>query len=182
MLSKYLYVFVALLLAGCGDVSGKIKTVFDRGLDNDFARSQILAGSPTAADGHSELMIIIQLTNSDGTPVKFFKPTYEVVSGSGITSSACTISDANGISTCIAKATVPGSKRISVSNIKISLESNLIFIAPHSVSVYEISAGSRDQQKSGFSLKATVGSQAPLVNRSNGFSLYGGLEGVKASE
>ncbi len=91
-------------------------------------KTEIIASSEAPADGAAELGIIIQLKNSDNSSVADYKPTYEIVSGSGVVARECTTSDNNGFSACILKATQPGKKRLRLTNALVGLEREIEFL------------------------------------------------------
>lgn len=163
--------------SGCGKISGEISANFNR--VQDFKRSEIISNGPAVADGQSELLVVIQLMNTDGSSVKLFKPTYEVVSGTGVTTQACTTSNDNGVSTCILKANTAGTKRISVTNIKIELQADVVFSAPVAgKSMFGLISSTKNQTQSNFALSGSIGNQEPGVVKSNGtFKVYGGVQG-----
>lgn len=165
-----------ILLSGCGELSNKILATFNRG--QDFQRSEIINNGPGIADGQSELLMAIQLMNSDGSVVKQFKPTYEIISGTGVIPAACTTSNINGVSTCLLKATQPGVKRVSVTNIKITLEGDITFNTPTAKPILGLASASKKQTSGTYTLSATVGAQEPgPVKTSGTYKLFGGVQG-----
>ncbi len=127
----------------------------------------------------SELLVVIQLMNTDGSSVKLFKPTYEVTSGTGVTAQACTTSNENGVSTCVLKASVAGTKRISVTNVGINLLADVVFTAPiPGKAMFGLISATKNQTQSGFELSASIGNQEPGIVKSSGaFKVYGGVQG-----
>lgn len=168
---------IFLVVTGCGKISDKIDATFAR--VQDFKRSEIISNGPAVADGQSELLVVIQLMNTDGSSVKLFKPAYEVVSGTGVTAQACTTSNDNGVSTCVLKANTAGTKRISVTNVKIDLQADVVFSAPIAgKSMFGLISATKNQTQSNFSLSASIGNQEPGVVKSSGaFKVYGGVQG-----
>jgi hypothetical protein len=166
-----------LFVTGCGKISGEISATFNR--VQDFKRSEIISNGPAVADGQSELLVVIQLMNTDGSSVKLFKPTYEVVSGTGVTAQACTTSNDNGVSTCVLKSSEAGTKRISVTNIKIELQADVVFNSPTpGKAMFGLIAATKDQTQSNFNLKSSIGNQEPgVVKTSGAFKVYGGVQG-----
>ncbi|RYZ93632.1 MAG: hypothetical protein EOP06_00250 [Proteobacteria bacterium] len=184
MRKNLILLFLLVQLSGCGYIQGAITVLPGVRSGPDFARSQVLTGSPAAADGHSEILVALQMTNSDGTSVPFYTPTYEVLSGLGVVYSACTNSNVNGVSTCLVRATSPGIKILSFTNVKIDLQADVVFVKPASKPVLEVVAAGANVSKSGFQMSGTVGgAQARILNSTaSGWKLYGGLEGLKASQ
>ncbi len=76
---------LALFLCGCGSVSGGI-TDATAPVSQDFEKTEIIANGSVAADGVSQLLLAIQLKNSDNSSVADYQPTYDVVSGAGVVS------------------------------------------------------------------------------------------------
>ncbi len=167
---------VALLTSGCM-LSDQVHVQFDR--VQDFKRSEIISNGPAVADGQSELLVVIQLMNTDGSSVKLFKPIYEVISGTGVTAQACTTSNENGVSTCVLKSSEAGTKRISVTNIKIDLQSDVVFSAPvPGKAMFGLISATKNQTQGNFQLSASIGNQEPGVVKSSGaFKVYGGVQG-----
>jgi hypothetical protein len=163
--------------SGCGEISNQISATFKH--VQDFKRSEIISNSPAVADGQSELLVVIQLMNTDGSSVKLFKPTYEVISGAGVTAQECTTSNDNGVSTCVLKANQAGIKRVSVTNINIELQADVVFSAPiASKSLFGLISANKVQNQGNFSLSGSIGNQEPGLPRTNGvFKLYGGVQG-----
>lgn len=165
------------IFSGCGKISNQISATFNH--VQDFKRSEIISNGPAVADGQSELLVVIQLMNTDGSSVKLFKPTYEVVSGVGVTAQECTTSNDNGVSTCVLKANQAGIKRISVTNIKIDLQADVVFTAPTaSKALFGLISVNNVQNQANFKLSGSIGNQEPGVPKINGvFKVYGGIQG-----
>lgn len=169
---------LCLLLTSCGKLSGQIEAVFTRPKVQDFKKSEIIQNGPGIADGQSALTVAISLMNSDGSVVPQFKPTYDIVSGTGVLPAACTTSNNNGISTCLLKATQAGVKKLSVTNIQIPLEADLIFTNPQFKPIFGFVAADKKQSTGTYTLSATIGSQEPgIVKTSGTHKLYGGVQG-----
>lgn len=152
----------------------------------DFARSEIISNGPVLADGSSEMIVVIQLMNSDGTPIKFFKPSYEIKAGAGVQGSECTTSNIHGVSTCVLKSTQQGVKKFVVTNVKIALEKDLVFLPPTpkgAVTGLVPAAKYKSKAVTGHELTGTIGSvHSEAVKRSpTGWKLYGGPEGNAVS-
>ncbi len=147
---------------------------------SDFARSEIIPNGPGVADGQSELRVVIQLMNSDGSSVSLYKPTYEITQGGGVQAQECTTSNNNGVSTCILKSTQAGAKTLKVTNINIDLAKEVVFLTPGSMNSGGLTVGGGTKNSaSGIKLHAAGGGNQPkgLNTTSSGFKLYGGPEG-----
>jgi hypothetical protein len=169
---------LSLIFVACGKLSSQIEASFKRPSTQDFAKSEIINNGPGIADGQSELLVVIQLMNSDGTSVALFKPTYEIIAGTGVTASACITSNVNGVSTCVLKSVQAGLKRISVTNIPITLNADVLFNQPAGKSLFGLTSASKTQTQSGYKLSATVGSEVPgAIKKSGTYNLYGGFQG-----
>ncbi len=158
-------------------VSDQVQAQFDR--VQDFKKSEIISNGPAVADGQSELLVVIQLMNTDGSAVKLFKPAYEVIAGSGVSAQACTSSNENGVSTCVLKASLAGTKTISVTNIKIDLKADVVFNAPIAgKAMFGLISATKNHSQNGFNLSASIGNQEPKPVQSSGaFKVYGGVQG-----
>jgi hypothetical protein len=181
---KFVIGFLASIsLMGCGKLSNQISATFKTPSILDFKKSEIINNGPGISDGQSELLVVIQLTNSDGSSVKSFKPAYEVVSGLGVSTAPCTTSNANGVSTCVLKSSLPGTKQISITNINIELKANIVFNAPAaSKELFGLTSAEKTQTQGNFKISATIGSQEPGVLKTSGvFKLYGGVQGEQFS-
>ena len=116
---------LALLLANCSmdiaieDISGP-----------DFLKSKVLSSTTGIADGVSDLVVNVELRNSNDTLVVGHIPTIDLLSGNGITLLDCTASNDNGISTCRLRSTIPGIATISIENIPIELDHDVKFDPP----------------------------------------------------
>lgn len=171
---------VTLGALGCNNkITGKI------GLSSfapDFKKSQIISNSPGIADGVSNVVLVVQLINSDNSIVVGFTPTLALTNSLGVNSSACTASNSNGVSTCVLRSSVAETVQVSVSNVQsIMLKTNVVFAAP-TVSPTQTSTvpsvAYNSTSASGHSISATIGGQSPLVNTSgNGAKLFGGVLG-----
>jgi hypothetical protein len=169
-----------LWLSACGPIDGKIH-LWGSTLP-DFARSEIIQNGPAIADGSSELLVAVNLMNTDGSSVKLFKPTYEIVSGGGVQGSECTTSNNNGISTCILKSTQAGVKKFSVTNIRIKLERDVVFTPPEKPGLTSaIVSAAKFNKKSaqGHELSGSVGSlhSQAVITGTSGWKIFGGPEG-----
>lgn len=176
VLKQLMPVCVSLAFTACGSVNVEISH-FLRGT-NDFKKSEILTNGPKIADGQSELLVIVHLVNSDGTEVSGHKPTYKVVSGTGLSPSTCTTSNYNGISICLIKSVHPGTKKISVDNINTQLEAELLFTAPAAKPILGLISSAKNQTQGTYSLSASIGNQEPFAVKTSGtLTLYGGVQG-----
>ncbi len=172
------FIFLTFLfLVNCS--KGTITGTFKHASIQDFKKSEIISNGPAAADGQSDLLIVIQLTNSDSTPVVGFRPTYTVVSGGGVTALPCTTSNSNGVSTCILRSTQVGVKTILVNNVAIVLKSDVVFTTPMGRSVFGAIAGAKKitSTDSRYELLGNFGNQEPgAVKTSGRYTLKGGVQ------
>lgn len=98
--------------------------------DNDFKLSSVLAETVGVADGITDLILTLELKNSNGSLVKFFTPQISLLSGSGVTSLGCSKSNELGISTCRFRSNTPTTALVSLENILIELTEEIVFEAP----------------------------------------------------
>lgn len=112
---------------GC-DLSNQIKGSINAPFEDDFLKTEIIANGPIPADGATPLVLAIQLKNSNNHPVKNYKPLYDVTASAGIVAGDCTTSDVHGVSVCIVKSTVAGTKTVTLTNAKIGLTKNIDFV------------------------------------------------------
>ena len=168
------------LLASCGNVSSNVSYDYTRTTAVDFKNSQIISNGPQAADGATNLLVVISLLNSNNTPVVGFTPTYEIVSGLGVTASPCTSSNSNGVSTCILRSAQTGIKRLRVTNVTtIALSADVTFSAPSGVkSRFDMSLASSGKMSGGaYSFIGTVGGLKGQKISNSGYSFFGGVQG-----
>ncbi|RYZ93359.1 MAG: hypothetical protein EOP06_01205 [Proteobacteria bacterium] len=175
----------AILLSStsCSKLGSGVSFEFDKQA-TDFAKSQIITNGPQAADGVSPLLIVISLQNSNNTPVVNFTPTYQVVSGSLVVSAPCTSSNSNGVSTCILKSHVPGTKRILVDNIIINLTADVVFTLPPAgrSTIAFVSSTKKPQSVGAYKFSGTIGNSDSGIKKQSGtYSFYGSLQGQESS-
>jgi hypothetical protein len=177
----------ALVLSGCGAVKNWIGSSGPGGSNsiNDFLKTQILVSSPAQADGISPLVFVIQLKNSNDTPVANYVPTYTIRDGSGvIVPSSCTSSDADGISVCLLKSTVPGSKTLQLTNALAGLTTTVDFSSSTTTGKAVVVSGSKAHSTTsgGFSAQWAVGSPAKGVSltSSGGYKVTLSLQGASS--
>ena len=146
----------ALFCGGCVKLSGGILS-FSK--PNDFLRTEFAVAGSEIADGTSSLLVGLQLKNSDNLPVGAYKPEFRIASGAGVNSSGCTTSDANGISACVLRSTVPGEKVLELTNAKVGLKQTVLFTAPVGAKTGKIVAGASTSLSTaqGAKLMASVG-------------------------
>ena len=169
-----------LVLAGC-NISGKATVDFKIPTGPDFKRSVIISSGPVAADGVSPLLVVVDLLNSDGTPVVLFTPTYEIQSGLGVVASECTPSNTNGAATCILKSLQPGVKHLAVTNVKIALEKDLTFTSPSgapSLNIVGAASSTTLASAQGDSAQIKIGTTIPnkKISTQDGYSIQFGLK------
>ncbi|MCM2282058.1 MAG: hypothetical protein NDI61_09450 [Bdellovibrionaceae bacterium] len=115
-------------LLGCS-IEGSIRHLNQKG-QIDFALTEMIAGPAAPADGTSSVIVAVHLKNSDNSVVPSYRPEMQAASGLGLSIQACTLSDQNGISACILKATIPGTKRVRLTNARTGLETDVTFLSP----------------------------------------------------
>jgi hypothetical protein len=177
--ARFAFAALSLLIAGgCAKIDGQIHSTFNRSLLQDFEKSEIITNGPAAADGQSELLVVIQLKNSNQTPVSDYKPIYAVTSGLGVAAGECTTSNVNGVSTCVLKSTQAGTKHIAVTNVKIALEKDVVFTQPTTKSSLELLADGKSKTSGSYKFSGTIGSQSPGIVKSSGhYQFFGGVQG-----
>lgn len=152
----------------------------------DFLKTEIISNGPGTADGISELIVVVQLKNSDLSVVSGYKPTYEITAGGGVITSECTESLTNGLSYCVLRATQSGVKRLRLTNARIGLEKDVIFDPKQGgLDVQGIIAGSlqKGTTASGYQIESSTGG---LVNEiqtstSDGYIMYSTVQGALIS-
>ncbi len=175
-------VLVALGLVSCGEGKGTIEELNARALVNDFAKSEIVSNGPGIADGKTELIMVVRLVNGNDTSVVGYRPTYEVASGAGVIPSECTRSDNVGAAICVVRATIPGTKRLSVNNVKIELKKDVDFLAPPdkgNTSGLVVGALPNNTGTSGYVLQGSIESSPagqPKISTS-GWKMSGSVQG-----
>jgi hypothetical protein len=173
-------IVLVLLSSGCVKISGSITNLLGQ---NDFLKTEFIVGGPQPADGVSQLLVGLQLKNSDNRSVPGYKPAYQVVSGSGVITSACTTSDANGISACIIKSVQSGQKTLELTNAKVGLRQNVLFENPHGSKTTNIISGAEFHRSTtlGSKVSASLGNATQGIKRTTtagyivNFSLHGSV-------
>ena len=176
---------VAALLAPMALFScGKLSYSYTKTNSTDFAKSQVITNGPAVADGSSQLLVVIQLMNSDNSVVVDYQPTLEITSGSGVTASPCTKSNANGVSTCVLKSVLAGTKRLAVTNISIVLQADAVFSQPSTDRLRVGLAAAGGLRSSGAAkLSASLSfNEAGAANKNGSAVLYGGVMGEVTSK
>lgn len=184
--SMWIAVAFALSTAACGNVKGGI---FRRGASStepDFLKTEIIANGSAVADGISELVVGIQLKNSDLSVVADYKPTYKIVSGFGVVAGECTKSLANGMSYCLLKATQPGVKRMRLENARVGLERDLVFdptAGKPGVRGLVTSSQPFGQTAGGYKIESSTGSnpKETKVSTSDGYKVFLNVQGTLSS-
>lgn len=189
---RFLLVFVASLfltpLFGC-NVNNQIKGRYGSGsTGNDFGKSEIVVNGTGIADGSTPLYVLVRLVNSDGSVIAGFRPEYQILSGSGVITAPCTLSDVNGVAVCALKANLPGMKSMKVTNLGVTLglQSSFEFIAVAAKgSVAGLSSsGSAQQVASGYLVHASVSGWTSSIYQEtgSGYKVYTSLQGSIDSE
>lgn len=183
---------LAAVLTACGkadvgveDASPASKVV------NDFLKTEILLRDDSAgvADGVTELYVLVRLMNSNSKVVKGFRPTYEISVGDGVIVTSCSESDANGISVCPLKATIPGVKTFSLLNVaKLVLKKDVTFDPkPAGQAFGFVAAGKTAVSATKWKVQAAIGQELSSVKVTSqpngaGWKLYGTVQGNLISE
>lgn len=177
LLSVTTWLFTALFVANCSiDVS------IDDISPNDFLKSSILATSRGVGDGQTDATVAILLKNSDGSLVTNYRPTFNFIdnngstaSGSGITFSECSISSAEGISTCVIRSVLVGTRRILFNNISIDLVGDVFFDPPEHEGTFlqVVSSAQINVDASGYSVTSHTGNAfSGLKQEVNGYTIF----------
>jgi hypothetical protein len=166
------YACIFAFTSGCS-LKGGLKRLKGR---VDFEKTEIIASDIGIADGSDELVVAIQLKNSDNSVVEEYKPQYQVVSGSVAYQGPCTKSSNLGISVCILKAIQPGTKKLRLLNAKVGLEKEVLFALRGTQSTTSLVAASGVQIPTSGGYKANL-SVGPWVNSKavqtpNGYKVY----------
>jgi len=167
-------------LGACVKISGSLTKL---GGKNDFLKTEFIVGGPQPADGVSQLLVGLQLKNSDNHAVANYQPTYEITSGGGVITSSCTTSDSNGISACVLKAIQPGQKTVSLTNAKVGLKQNVLFENPSGAKAANLISGATFHNTTPLGSKVSVsfGNSTQGVKRTTAagyivnFSMHGSI-------
>jgi hypothetical protein len=168
-------VTLSFLFAGCsGNLDGEVNANFKTA---DLQKAKIVVSGSAYADGQTELLMDIYLTNSDDTVVKGYRPEYEVVSGGGVITSDCSKSNESGIASCVLKATQAGVKRIRVKKVKVDLQQDVTFVdPPFGRAAMGLATAAGIRSTGIYVLDASVGGSAPHGRiKSGNYEIYGGI-------
>ena len=143
-----------LVAQGCGKLSLELPTKI-----NDFLKTEIIVGGSNLANGSSDMYIIVQLKNSDSSPVVDYKPQYNMTPLTGLSVLACTSSTSNGVSVCTVRSTSAGFKTFKLTNAKVGLSKVVEFVNPSSGQVLNLVAGAKMDMTTaaGHKVKLTAG-------------------------
>ena len=183
--SKFKTCFVALAVSSLFLTACKFEGgVF--GLDsNDFLASKVVSSSTGVADNKTQLVVVLEFANSDGTKVSGFTPTFSAVM-TGLTALGCTVTDSSGISTCRFTSSETGSTLFSVTNLSvISLQKEINFVPTSQPSMAEIVSGGNVKQTGtgGWTASSTIGPAFGQPKQSgSGFSVFVGFQGSMATQ
>lgn len=148
----------------------------------DFQKTEIIAGGPVEADGTSQLLVAIHLKNSDNTPVSNYLVTYTVTSNAGVSANQCTSSDSNGVSICIIKSTILGTKTVTLTNAKVGLSKNIEFIASQGIQRLNILSASQVKATTpqGSKVQVNLGNSVKSIRHqtAGGYEVILSLQGV----
>lgn len=157
---KFFLLFSASLVLNACNMNTSVESNKDNPTINDFQKTEIIAGEAVPADGTSQLLVAIHLKNSDNRPVKEFQPTYEISNSSnGVITNQCSTSDINGVSVCVLRSTVAGTKLFVLTNAKVGLSKSIEFKNPMGKQVTEITSGAvrNGSTIQGSNLRVTLG-------------------------
>lgn len=178
---KHLNVFALLLISfiatNCSiDVSVEDITA------NDFLQSTILATSRGVGDGQTSASIVLLLKNSDGSIVANFEPSFDfvdnngsAVQGNGITFFECSVSNEQGISTCVLRSVIVGARRLSFNNILVELIGEVYFDPPsrNGTFLQVVSSGQIDQDAGGYAVTSHLGTPfTGLMQEASGYTIF----------
>jgi hypothetical protein len=98
----------------------------------DFLNSKVISSTQAYADGQSDLVVTIQLLNSDGSPVVGHELSSDLSqSGDGVFAIGCSKSDDKGFVVCRYRAVEWGQRRVDFANIKnFPLNTSVEFLEP----------------------------------------------------
>ncbi len=177
LLNVLVPLILALFLANCSiDVS-----IDDISAD-DFLKSTILATSRGIGDGQTSATVVILLKNSDDSIIAGYTPNFSFInnggssiSANGITYSACSTTNNQGISTCTFKSIESGSQQILFNNIAVELVGEVFFEAPSRNGIFTqiLSSAQLDQVASGYIVTSQIGAPFPgLVQKVSGYTIF----------
>lgn len=118
-----------LVLSGCRLDDNRIRGAIKIPI-HDFLNSTILNYGPAIANDSDLVRVDVQLINSNNTFVPNYRPEFLIVNGMGVTPLTCSLSDAEGRSTCHFRSTQGGVKRIRMAEAKHPMEHDIEFISP----------------------------------------------------
>jgi hypothetical protein len=171
---------LGVFLTACS-MDTSVKDISTFGL-NDFAKSEVIVSGNGTANG-TVMSYSIRLKNSNNKLVEGHVPTITKVSGSA-SLGGCSRSDVNGLSFCTLSSTVIGTVRISVNNIKINLQKDIIF-APVQGTGGQTISGAIGQVTggSGYKITSSVGAEFSQTRyeSGSGYKVYSTIQGDIAS-
>ncbi|RYZ76111.1 MAG: hypothetical protein EOP05_06015 [Proteobacteria bacterium] len=171
------------MITGCSKLSDGVEFNYVATQKRDFKNSRINSTGPRVANGSLSLVFNVVLLNSDNSPVEGFTPEYTVIIGTGVTPFPCSPTDAQGVATCSMKSVKAGAKRISITNVDITLQTDLMFTLPATGdSQFSVTAASAVLRSGAHTFTATVGSNETGIKKTNGtYSFYGSVQGAEFS-
>jgi hypothetical protein len=147
----------------------------------DFEKTEIIASDIGIADGSDELIVAVQLKNSDNSVVSEYRPEYDIVQGTVAFKGPCTASTDMGISVCILKAIQPGTKKLRLLNAKVGLEKEVLFALRGTSSTSGLVAGSDVQvgTNGGYKANVSVGPwvSSAAVPTNSGYKVFLSVQG-----
>jgi|GEM_PF-3475688 len=145
----------------------------------DFLLSSIVSTTRGVSDGITELLMTIELKNSDGSFVEGFTPEISIISGIPATFVGCSPSNAAGISVCSFRSSTPGlvtvGTSVGLSNALIELTEDLIFEAPQQSGsfVQIVSSALNNVDANGYTVTSHIGAPVKGLRQVvNGYVIY----------
>ena len=149
---------------------------------NDFAKSSILSTTRGVGDGVTGAIVVVLLKNTNGTIVVGHLPEFDFLDesglsfeGEGITFSDCTRSNGEGISTCIIKSIVVGSKKLAFNNVMIELAGDIFFDPPARNGTFTqiVASAQVKQDAEGYSVTSHTGTAfSGLRQEASGYTIF----------
>lgn len=148
---------------------------------DDFLKSSILATTRGVGDGQTSATVVLLLKNSDDSLVTNYTPDFHFVDNggsnigaSGITYSACSATNQQGVSTCSFKSIEVGARRVMFNNIVIDLVGTVFFDPPsrNGTFLQIVNSGQIDENAGGYAVTSHVGSIfTGIVHSASGYTV-----------
>jgi len=168
----------ALLLANCSlDIS--VEDISSSG--DDFLKSSVLSQTEGISDGLTDLLLTLELRNSDDTLVAGYTPSFEIINGSGATFVGCSVSNENGISVCRFRATISGTKTVAVLDLPIEITEEIVFKAPERSGTFMqiVSSAQNNVDAGGYKVTSHIGAPVQgLRQKVDGYEIFTSTTGA----